>query len=456
MTTFDKFCIAVFMTTFANMPSKAQLNLASDPLYVLKFEENFSNSTLDVNKWHTGWSWWNGHGANYNFYFDTCSNAYKSVCNWNKWDVAYNYQSPQDTAYRKFFTGSDPDYMRIISNKESTPINNLVTWFPCCPSSICSYNNANCSGSTCTTDSTEPFKFSTAMLRSKYRFTYGYFEIRFRMNNLNLPANAYNSYGPNFWMWGSHASNNANYSEIDVFEVNGKNWKMAPNAHFQKQSNTPFWDAMGNPVVTYQPYPFKLFGPYSGNTWHTAGCEWTPDHVDFYYDSNDTTRRYATGIFPVDSLKKMKLLVDVNVLPAGYCSHDSATTQWPFQYDVDYVRVYQVKQNCVPKSFLNTSSSTYADTLYQNLTIGGSGGSAIFNSGTHHLAGQDYVLLQEGFEVSGTGTVIISCMKCQNSASNPQEFSCCTDASDDDENSSNFYRLSEQMKKTHIKFLGDQ
>ena len=40
-------------------------------------------------------------------------------------------------------------------------------------------------------------------------------------------------------------------------------------------------------------------------------------------------------------------------------------------------------------------------------------GSAVFNAGVHHLAAQDYVLLQEGFEVSGTGTVMISTKSCQ-------------------------------------------
>jgi len=38
----------------------------------------------------------------------------------------------------------------------------------------------------------------------------------------------------------------------------------------------------------------------------------------------------------------------------------------------------------------------------------------VFNSGIHHLAGQDYVLLQEGFEASGSNTtLIISTMNCQ-------------------------------------------
>jgi hypothetical protein len=69
--------------------------------------------------------------------------------------------------------------------------------------------------------------------------------------------------------------------------------------------------------------------------------------------------------------------------------------------------------NYIGQFFKHTGSGTYQSILYRDLTIGGPGDSAVFSSGTHHLAGQDFVLLQEGFEVSRTSTVIISTMKCQ-------------------------------------------
>jgi hypothetical protein len=42
-------------------------------------------------------------------------------------------------------------------------------------------------------------------------------------------------------------------------------------------------------------------------------------------------------------------------------------------------------------------------------------------SGSYHFSGQDYVLLQDGFKVSGTATAIISIMKCQPKQSNQVE-----------------------------------
>lgn len=113
--------------------------------------------------------------------------------------------------------------------------------------------------------------------------------------------------------------------------------------------------------------------------------------------------------------------------PFQFCiPYDSINSPDSVNYDIDFVKVYQIRQNCISQSFLNTSSASYVSTLYQDLTIAGSGGSASFTSGKHHLAGENYVLLQEGFEASGSATVTISTPTCQdgqakifNTLSNP-------------------------------------
>lgn len=296
-----------------------------------------------------------------------------------------------------------------------------------CPSAICTAHGAPCytggSGTECAYDSIVPFKFSGAMMLGKYKYKYGYFEMRFRLPNINN-GSPYNAYGPNFWMWAS--DNHAVYSEIDIFEMNGTTWQMDMNFHYRKQytptmnwQDTAFWHGIGSSITVTSPYPNKFSGPYNGGTWHTVGCEWTPDYIDTYYDSNDTTRRFSVTKLPINQLTAMPLIID-NYMPAAqYCiPFNNSFTQAPFTYDIDYVKVYQVKQvvNCTttPGNFLNTSSSTYQSILYRDLTIGGVGGSAIFSNGSHHLAGQDFVLLQEGFEASGASTtVIVSTKRCQ-------------------------------------------
>jgi len=279
-----------------------------------------------------------------------------------------------------------------------------------------------------------PYKYSGAVLRSKKAFKYGYIEMRYKLSNI-APGN-YNAYGPNLWMWNGGTDGINYYNEIDIFEQDGTTWNMDMNCHFCKMtpsyynqhpgsnpSDTLFWNGKhcgGGTNPPYEPYAQYFTGPYNGGTWHTVGCEWTPEYIDNYYDSNDTIRRFSATKLPIiDQLAKMPLIIDCYMPALQYCTPFNDTyTVAPFNYDIDYIRVYQINQvsNCAyssPVTFLNTSSATYESKLYKGLTIGGTGGSAVFSSGNHHLAAQDYVLLQEGFEVNGTANVTISTMKCQ-------------------------------------------
>ena len=261
------------------------------------------------------------------------------------------------------------------------------------------------------------------MLMGKERYKYGYIEMRYKLPD--LPESDFNAYGPNLWMWASDTV--AKYSEIDIFEQQGTTWHMAMNFHFRKTNpensnvwaDTVFWHGVQKQVTISSPYPSILDESleYNGGTWHTIGCEWTPDHIDTYYDSDDTIRRFSVLKLPVDRLTAMPLIIDLYMPAAQYCiPFNSTYTVRPFKYDIDYIRVYQINQvcNCASTSgfFPNFVTNDYTSILYRDLTIGG-GGSAILNNGSFHLAGQDFVLLQSGFEASGTADVIISTTPCQ-------------------------------------------
>jgi hypothetical protein len=257
------------------------------------------------------------------------------------------------------------------------------------------------------------------MMYGKYKFKYGYFEMRYRLPDAaTILNNSYNAYGINFWMFGSDVT--AYYSELDFFEQRGTDWHMDANYHYQHTSSSPGYNAVGNSITATSPYSTNVNNSANlgsnGTAWYTVGCEWTPEHLDFYYNSDDTMRRYSASASPaIAGMCAMPIVLDVYMPAFQFCIFfDSAQTRQPLNYDIDYIKVYQVKQHCVSKSFLNTSSTIYADTLWQDLTIGGTGGNATFSSSTHHLAGQDFVLLQEGFEASGaSSTLIISTMPCQ-------------------------------------------
>lgn len=382
--------------------SAAQTDLASDPLYELKFVDEFDSLALNTNKWEVRWPW----GPN--LYNDSINT---DVCGSNPMDIAYNYYPPHHNInLNRGYDTVNSGYHRLISKREN--VTGQVFYWD-------AFNNF----------STKPkrFKYTTAMLMSKSKFKYGYIEIRFR-NSVSVPnnnPNNDNSYGPNLWMWHSDDADSAHYSEIDIFEMDGTKWGMAPCSHYRKRkqssptsypNDTAFYHGNSYIPNLYAPYQRSLTVNINPNTWHTVGCEWTPEYTDFYYYtiSNDTIQRFAINKYPVNRLTAMPLIIDIYAPAFQYCRPvDTVNTVFPFNYDIDYIKVYQMRQNCTSASFLNTSSATYQSTLYQDLTIGGSGGSAVFNNGVCHLAGQDFILLNEGFEVSGSGTVIISTHQCQ-------------------------------------------
>jgi hypothetical protein len=436
-----KFGVLALILHFMLIPnSKAQLALSQDPLYHLVFNGNFDSTGLDTSKWFTTWPWWGTNGA-------ICNTV--NSCSDPTWPVPYCRQWPNDTANRKYFKYStgDSSFQRLVSKREF--LNANVTEFGECPSGVCKYHKDTVDGNGCylnssngnyycSYDSSMQFKFSSAILLSHYSFTDGYFEIKYRLTNYD--TSQYNAFGPNFWLWGgsSHRADSAAYSEIDIFEMEGQHWTMDANAHLRKQDSawdphpthigdTAFWnakyaDGTGNQTEPpFQPYANRYTGPYNNGQWHTVGCEWTPDHIDFYYDSNDTMRRYSDTKFPVHDLDSMFILVGTEMMPPNnYCiSWDSLKSPKSINYDIAYVKAYQINQvggcasqaDSLPNGF---TTNTYTSTLYKDVNIGGcSSCTAKLDSGSYHIAGQNFVLLQSGFEASGTATVIISTTPCQ-------------------------------------------
>ena len=86
-------------------------------------------------------------------------------------------------------------------------------------------------------------------------------------------------------------------------------------------------------------------GGYNGGTWHTVGCEWTPAYTDFYYDSNDTIRRYSDTKLPIHNLDSMYMIIGLGMPPDNYCiQYQQGYTPTKINYDIDYVRVYQINE----------------------------------------------------------------------------------------------------------------
>lgn len=402
------FICVIFTTMFSKY--KAQTNYATDPLYQLIFVDEFDSLGLNSAKWNTIWPW----GVNL---FNTNINS--GSCNGSvnfptgNIDMAYMKADPLDTINRKFDT-TGTGYMRLINKRENYTGGVFDT---------------DTNGNFITTP--KPFKFTSAMAMSKQKFKYGYFEFKWRLKNVpaynqsTYPNGQYNAYGPNFWMFGADSS--CAYSELDVFEQNGVTWKLGSNIHMQKSPNknssgtliappsgiasdTLFYHAnslyatAGTPSAVYG--DIESVGPYNNGTWHTATCEWNSQYTKFTFDGQPYSKIYKSDSIRIDYLAQMHLIIDCYSPAFQFCiPYDSVKTDMPFYYDIDYIKVYQQKQDCNPLSLLNTNSGSYQSKIYQNVTIGGTSGNATFSTGVTHICGQDYVLLNEGFEVGSAAEV---------------------------------------------------
>jgi len=412
---FLEYFLCTFITTVLFLGSTVNTangqTLANDPLYQLVFFDEFDSLALNTNKWDTKWPW-GPNIPNSNFDSNACAGSM---------DIAYNYYPPfHSIDINRTYDTTGSGFHRMISKRENTPVTGQVYTYDV---------NGNYTGTI-----GKPFKYTTAMLWSKKIFKFGYIELKYRLSNVSSlpPNNIYNAYGPNLWMWrGLKDTAFASYSEIDIFEQRGIDWNMGACVHYRRYPNKDnsgnlIAPPTGNPMDTLYfhanccpsayppqfPYSRKYFGPFNGGAWHIVGCEWTPEYLDFYYDSQDTLQRFTDNKIKVSKLNPMPLIID-NYTPAfQYCiPFDTLLTTVPFNYDVDYIKVYQIKQDCSTKIFNGVSSSNYPSVLYKDVTLNGT---SVFNNGFHHICGQDFVTLNDGFEISGTNsTIIIDSKKCQ-------------------------------------------
>ncbi len=389
---------------------KAQTVLSQDPIYHLVFEDEFDSLGLRPSNWNPIWGW-GPNIVNGNVDHASCGDV----------EAAYNYSPLNNITNRRYDTSGTGSH-RLISRHESPPIQGNVFVYD----SVGHYTGTQ----------SIPFNFTTAMLFGRHHFKYAYVEMSFRTSPFDYDS-PYNAYAPNLWMWWSDST--AIYSEIDISEMQGRTWTTAPCSHYKHfnhlsdtgnavpppsgftADDTLFWHGNSFWPNHYSPNLRRHSVRFTPGQWHTIGCEWTPEYIDTYYytQSADTFQRFPVSNYPVDKLTAMPIVID-NYTPAirdSFCIfYDSVHTQLPFNYDIDYVRVWQVRQNCTSVNFLNIASAgTYTSTLYNDLTIGGSGSTGCyFSSGNSHLAANDFVLLKEGFEISGSNTtVLVNIMKCQ-------------------------------------------
>ncbi|MEU8040369.1 family 16 glycosylhydrolase [Streptosporangium sp. NPDC049078] len=174
--------------------------------------------------------------------------------------------------------------------------------------------------------------YTTAYLdtKGKASFAYGRFEVRAK--SPNGPTNSTGLW-PAFWMRPDDGGN----GEIDVTELPGgaKYYKAATAAIFRDY--TP----------TKSDFRYTFPSGYPGDGFHTYTTEWEPGVIRWYIDGKEIWRRegntpaWLKETFGSDASYKRKFHLRINFQVGGWLGDPDASTTFPADFKVDYVRVWQ-------------------------------------------------------------------------------------------------------------------
>jgi beta-glucanase (GH16 family) len=158
----------------------------------------------------------------------------------------------------------------------------------------------------------------------KHSWKYGRFEIRAK--SPNVPG-ASRGLWPAFWLRPADGGD----GEIDVVELPGgdRHYRAATQSIFQNYS----------PVKQDQRWTFPSGHPADG--FHTYATEWEPTAIRWYVDGKLVWKR-DRGTTPwFDRVFHKPYNMRLNFQVGGWLGNPDATTRFPADFVVDYVRVHQ-------------------------------------------------------------------------------------------------------------------
>jgi hypothetical protein len=271
------------------------------------------------------------------------------------------------------------------------------------------------------TRDTIPFNYTSGMLKSKKKYRFGYFEIKCKLPVPQNPGET-NTMGPNFWIWSANDSI-SDYSEIDIFEFNGlKEYPdsvvnfLTSNWHFQ-ECDPDSVNCNGDTIFHHlSDYIYQGFGGINFNQFHEFSVDWSEKGITYFMDEVPyiiSNNNFAGKMSP------MAIILDINHPAHNFCDTAVAPeTVFPYKYEIDYVRVWQLKQYC--DSVINLCSfdpATYDFAIYKNITLGGPSCTPTINQGEHiTLRATDGILLDNGFTVELGAEFFAETTPCQEQA----------------------------------------
>lgn len=262
-----------------------------------------------------------------------------------------------------------------------------------------------------------------------FNYPFGYYEI-----SAKLP------YGkglwPAFWIFGSDpygllCDNVRRTEEIDIME----------NPDMGEPSSQPDWgdDYLGYNWHYQYPLPpctlvyhksdngsnglfpaeYNLPGSNMTTSYHKFALEWLPGIMVFYFDDEPLVEALYQDMIPQDNRKEVLLThqVQKNFFGTSYNIYgpdsDGKVTPNTATFSIDYVRVFELKNT--PAEIINVSINSQSElntfnySLKKSITIGSSGGMAVFSGEKKTLRATDGIVLNGDFEVAlgGTFTAVV-------------------------------------------------
>jgi beta-glucanase (GH16 family) len=159
----------------------------------------------------------------------------------------------------------------------------------------------------------------------KASWTYGRFEIRAK--SPNKPETSTGLW-PAFWLRPDDGGN----GEIDVTELpGGQGW-------YDKSTAAIFWDYSPVKQDTRIALPG---GGYPGDGFHTYTTEWDANSLKWYIDGKLVWTRDRSTTSWYDKAFNKPYNIRLNFQVGGWLGAPDSKTQFPADFLVDYVRVYQ-------------------------------------------------------------------------------------------------------------------
>ena len=270
-----------------------------------------------------------------------------------------------------------------------------------------------CSNCWTATNEYHYFNYTNGCLIRNTQTRFGYYEIKIRLPYYPNEREKTNGVAPSFWFFGEmnqQGTPDYAYGEIDVFEQidlsnakpNVKPYVFGPTIHYSKYDNCNChtqlerYDKIGWNTQDEVDPPLNYHVDFSDGNFHIIGFEWQKEYISIYVDGVER----SSVNFKQDQLLSMNAYLDIAFFND---INKYLYTVFPFKYEVDYFRYYQLNNHSDLSLFINQSNydnTTLGFTKRKNITIGGSYSTAKVNTGSQLiLRADDFILLDEGFEV---------------------------------------------------------